>query len=232
MEYKLNLNNRAFDAIKAGTKKIEIRVTTDKNKINYEDIKKGDILEFTNDRSEKIKCFVKENVWYENSLKLLEMEGTRFTLSSTNDINKGIDSINRFTGYKDGIEKNGIHAIRIEYQPQPKIVNMSLYNENFDYVKNGTKRIEIRLNDEKRKLICIGDYIEFENLDTKEKLMVRVVALLNYENIENLINDYKIELLLDKDVAKEELVNIFNHIYSNEEQNKYKILGIKFEIVK
>ncbi len=232
MEYKLNLNNRAFDAIKAGTKKIEIRVTTDKNKINYEDIKKGDILEFANDRSEKIKCLVKENVWYENSLKLLEMEGTRFTLSSTNDINKGIDSINGFTGYKDGIEKNGIHAIHIEYQPQPKIVNMSLYNENFDYIKNGTKRIEIRLNDEKRKLICIGDYIEFENLDTKEKLMVRVVALLNYETIENLINDYKIELLLDKSVTKEELINIFNNIYSNEEQNKYKILGIKFEIVK
>lgn len=33
------------------------------------------------------------------------MEGTRFTLSSTNDINKGIDSINGFTGYKDGIKK-------------------------------------------------------------------------------------------------------------------------------
>lgn len=85
--------------------KIEIRVTTDKNKINYEDIKKGDILEFTNDKLKKIKCLVNENIWYENSLKLLEMEGTRFTLSSTNDINKGIDSINRFTGYKEGIEK-------------------------------------------------------------------------------------------------------------------------------
>ena len=232
MEYKLNLNNRAFDAIKAGTKKIEIRVTTDKNRMNYEDIKKGDILEFTNEKLEKIKCLVKENAWYENSSKLLEMEGTRFTLSSTNDINKGIDSINRFTGYKEGIEKNGIHAIHLEYQPQPKIVNMSLYNENFDYIKNGTKRIEIRLNDEKRKTICVGDYIEFENLDTKEKLMVRVVALLNYETIENLINDDKIELLLDKGISKEELINIFNNIYSNEDQYKYKILGIKFEIVK
>lgn len=80
------------------------------------------------------------------------------------------------------------------------------------------------MNDEKRKLICIGDYIEFENLNTKEKLMVRVVALLNYETIENLINDYKIELFLDKGVTKEELINIFNSIYSNEEQNKYKIL--------
>ena len=29
-----------------------------------------------------------------------------------------------------------------------------------------------------------------------------------------------------------ELINIFNNIYSNEDQYKYKILGIKFEIVK
>lgn len=232
MEYKLNLNNRAFDAIKAGTKKIEIRVTTNKNKINYEDIKKGDILEFTNDKLEKIKCLVNENAWYENSLKLLEMEGTRFTLSSTNDINEGVDSINRFTGYKEGIEKNGIHAIHIQYQPQPKTVNMNLYNENFNYIKNGTKRIEIRLNDDKRKSICIGDYIEFEDLDTKEKLVVRVVALLNYETLDDLINDYKMELLLDKNTTKEKLVNMFNNIYSNEEQEKYKILGIKFKIVK
>lgn len=109
---------------------------------------------------------------------------------------------------------------------------MNLYNENFNYIKNGTKRIEIRLNDEKRKSICIGDYIEFENLDTKEKLVVRVVALLNYETLDDLINDYKMELLLDKNTTKEKLVNIFNNIYSNEDQEKYKILGIKFKIVK
>ncbi len=232
MEYKLNLNNRAFEAIKAGTKKIELRVTTDKNRIDYADIKTDDIIEFTNDKLEKIRCLVKENVWYENSLKLLEMEGTRFTLSSTNDINKGVESINRFNGYKEGIKNNGIHAIHIEYISEPKTIKMNLYNENFNYIQNGTKRIEIRLNDKKRKLIHIGDYIEFENLDTKDKLLVRVVALLNYETIEDLINDYKMELLLDKSITKEELVDIFNNIYSNEEQVKYKILGIKFEIVK
>ena len=38
MKYKLNLNNRAFDAIKSGTKKVEIRVTTNKNKIDYKNI--------------------------------------------------------------------------------------------------------------------------------------------------------------------------------------------------
>ena len=231
MLYKLNLNNRAFDAIKAGTKKIEIRVTTDKNKINYKNIKKGDILEFKNEKSEKIICIVKENAWYESSLKLLEMEGTRFTLSSTNDINEGIESINRFTGYKEGIKENGIHALHIEYMNQPKIIDMCLHSENFEYIKNGTKRIELRLNDEKRKSICIGDYIEFKNSNTDDKILVRVIALLNYEKLEDLISDYKIESLINKDVTKDELINMFNDIYSIEKQKEYNILGIKFEIV-
>lgn len=231
MLYKLNLNNRAFDAIKAGTKKIEIRVTTDKNKINYNNIKKGDILEFKNENSEKIKCTVKENAWYESSLKLLEMEGTRYTLSSTNDINEGIESINRFTGYKEGIKENGIHALHIEYMNQPKTIYMCLHSKNFEYIKNGTKRIELRLNDEKRKSICIGDYIEFKDLNTDDKILVRVIALLNYEKLEDLISDHKIEVLINKDFTKDELINMFNNIYSIEKQKEYNILGIKFEIV-
>ncbi len=159
------------------------------------------------------------------------MEGTRFTLSSTNDINEGIESINRFTGYKEGIKENGIHALHIEYMNQPKIIDMCLHSENFEYIKNGTKRIELRLNDEKRKSICIGDYIEFKNSNTDDKILVRVIALLNYEKLEDLISDYKIESLINKDVTKDELINMFNDIYSIEKQKEYNILGIKFENV-
>ena len=38
---------------------------------------------------------------------------------------------------------------------------MKLQPKNFDYILNGTKRIEIRLNDEKRKKIKLGDKIKF-----------------------------------------------------------------------
>lgn len=37
---------------------------------------------------------------------------------------------------------------------------MKLQPKYFEYILNGTKRIEIRLNDEKRQLINIGDEIE------------------------------------------------------------------------
>lgn len=38
---------------------------------------------------------------------------------------------------------------------------MKLQPKYFDYILNGTKRIEIRLNDEKRKKIKLGDKINF-----------------------------------------------------------------------
>ena len=54
-------------------------------------------------------------------------------------------------------------------------------DEYFEYIKNGTKRLEIRLNDEKRKNINIKDTIIFEKLDeTKEHLTTTVTNLYKY----------------------------------------------------
>lgn len=36
---------------------------------------------------------------------------------------------------------------------------MRLHNKPFELIKNGSKSIELRLNDEKRKLIKVGDII-------------------------------------------------------------------------
>ena len=36
---------------------------------------------------------------------------------------------------------------------------MRLHNEPFVLIKDGTKTIELRLNDEKRRQIKVGDYI-------------------------------------------------------------------------
>ena len=44
--------------------------------------------------------------------------------------------------------------------------NMNLNNRPFKSIKEGTKTIELRLNDEKRSLLKVGDEIEFTNRDT------------------------------------------------------------------
>lgn len=112
--YELEINNRAFNAIKEKRKKVEIRVTKINDSFDYEIIKEKDIINFTSYDGEKIKCMVNKVNWYKTIEELLIIEGTKYTLSSTDDFNKGVESINSFPGYTEGIKKNDVYAIHIE----------------------------------------------------------------------------------------------------------------------
>lgn len=46
------------------------------------------------------------------------------------------------------------------------IHKMKLWDESFNKIKNKTKTIEMRLCDEKRSIISVGDIIEFTNTET------------------------------------------------------------------
>lgn len=110
------------------------------------------------------------------------------------------------------------------------IHEMKLRPEYFDFINNGTKRIELRLYDEKRALIKLGDTIRFLKEPEKiEKLELKVVGLLRYNNFDDLFKDFPIEKLADKSMTKEELKNILETFYTLEEQQKYGVLGIRIE---
>jgi ASC-1-like (ASCH) protein len=47
---------------------------------------------------------------------------------------------------------------------------MGLYSEYFIAIKEGKKQVEVRLNDEKRRKIKVGDTIEFIRFLNKMKL--------------------------------------------------------------
>ena len=113
-----------------------------------------------------------------------------------------------------------------------KQYKMKLMTKYFDYIKNGTKRIELRLNDEKRKNIAFGDEIVFEELSNNPRYLKAKVVDLYYEsNFQDLINQFDIKLLADKDITKEELLTVLNEIYSLEEQNKYGVVGIQLDLL-
>lgn len=227
----LDINDRAFKAINDGTKKVEIRVTTNKTKKDYGVINPNDIIVFSNSKNEKLECKVIENIWYKNEKELLITEGTKYTLSSTNDLEEGIKSINSFQNYTQGIKENGIYAIHIEPLKRNNF-DMKLTEDNFKAIVKGTKRVELRLNDEKRQKLQLGDIITFHLFNDYNKCFkVMVVGLSNYKNLQDLINDYKIENLFSKSTTPKELVKIFNSIYTLEEQEKYGILGISFIII-
>ena len=89
------------------------------------------------------------------------------------------------------------------------IHEMKLQPEYFNFILNGTKRIEIRLNDEKRQ----------------------VIGLLRYNSFEEMFKDYDISILSDKSMTKEELISVLEQFYTKEKQEKYGVLGIRIELI-
>ena len=107
---------------------------------------------------------------------------------------------------------------------------MKLNNEPYNKIKNGTKTIELRLNDEKRQLLKINDLIEFTNRETQEKMLVEVEDLYYYPSFEELYEHFdKVSLGYEEnEVANPKDMEKY---YSKEEQDKYGVLGIKIRLL-
>ena len=106
--------------------------------------------------------------------------------------------------------------------------NMKLNNEPFNLIKNGTKTVELRLNDGKRQLLKIKDLIEFTNRDNNEKMIVEIEDLCYYPTFEELYKHFdKISMGYDEN----EVANYqdMEEYYSKEEQSKYGVVGIKIK---
>ena len=101
------------------------------------------------------------------------------------------------------------------------IHEMKLQPEYFNFILNGTKRIEIRLNDEKRQNIKLGDKIKFlKEPDLNESFEAQVIGLLRYNSFEEMFKDYDISILSDKSMTKEELISVLEQFYTKEKQEK------------
>jgi len=111
--------------------------------------------------------------------------------------------------------------------------NMRLFESPFERIKSGKKTIELRLFDEKRQKLSIGDIVEFSKLpDMKEKARVEVVALLRYKTFKDLINDFGMEYYgYPKDYPIEVFMKNIYSIYTKEKEQKYGVLGIKIKLL-
>ena len=84
---------------------------------------------------------------------------------------------------------------------------MKLQPKYYNFILNGTKRIEIRLFDEKRQQIKIGDTIKFlKEPNLNESFNAKVTDLLRYNTFEDMFRDFDISVLSDKSMTKEELL--------------------------
>lgn len=109
---------------------------------------------------------------------------------------------------------------------------MKLQDRYFNYILNGTKRIELRLLDEKRSKIKIGDTIKFVNIENNDEFICNVIGLYNSRSFDDLFKDFDISILADSSMTKDELKNVLYEFYTKELQEKYGVVGIKLELIK
>ena len=107
---------------------------------------------------------------------------------------------------------------------------LKLQPKYFDYINNGTKRIELRLYDEKRQKIDIGDTIIFQKEpELVTTMKVKVIGLLRYSTFKELFEDFDIKIMADKSMTKQELLNVLEKFYVLEKQKQYGVIGIRIE---
>ena len=109
------------------------------------------------------------------------------------------------------------------------IHEMNLQPRYYDYIKNGTKRIELRLFDEKRQKIKLGDKIIFSKSES-DKFVAKVIGLLRYDTFEHLFNDFDINILADSSMSKDELLDVLEEFYTPQKQKQYGVIGIRIEL--
>lgn len=98
------------------------------------------------------------------------------------------------------------------------------------YAGNLSKTIELRLNDEKRQQVQVGDFIEFSMIDnSREKLQTRVTALHRFDSFQELYASlpkeklgYKYDETPDPDHM--------DAYYPHEKQEEYGVLGIELRL--
>lgn len=107
---------------------------------------------------------------------------------------------------------------------------MNLQPKYFDFIKDGTKRIELRLYDEKRQLIRLGDIIEFTKSDDG-KFKAEVIGLLLYSSFNDLFEDFDISILADATMTKQELLDVLGEFYTSEKQAEFGVVGIRLKLL-
>lgn len=111
-----------------------------------------------------------------------------------------------------------------------KVYEMNLQPKYFDFIKDGAKRIELRLYDEKRRSIQLRDIIEFAKSDS-EKFKAEVVGLLRHKSFADLFEDFDISILADSSMTKQELLEVLGEFYSEEKQAKFGVIGIRIKLI-
>ena len=109
---------------------------------------------------------------------------------------------------------------------------MNLHPAPFAMIRSGRKTIELRLYDEKRQTIAVGDTIRFTNTaNENDTLLTKVTDLCVFDSFEEL---YRNLPLLECGYTEEDVGTAspkdMETYYSPEKQKQYGVVGIRIAL--
>ena len=103
---------------------------------------------------------------------------------------------------------------------------MKVQTKYYNLLKSGTKTVELRLWDEKRQLIKVGDEITFSDLSNpSDTFVARVLALHRAESFDALCDIVPVAQAGFS--TKEELIDGLQEFYTPKAQKQYGVVGIE-----
>ena len=106
---------------------------------------------------------------------------------------------------------------------------MKVQTKYYNLLKAGIKTVELRLWDEKRQLIKVGDNITFSNLSNPTDTFVAEVVALHrapsFDKLSDTISPQQAGF-----TTKEELITCLQEFYTLKAQEKYGVVGIEIKI--
>ena len=110
---------------------------------------------------------------------------------------------------------------------------MKLNQDPFYRIKSGKKKIEIRLFDEKRQKLKVGDKITFFKLpELNEKTSAEIIELKRYKTFKDLVEDFPMSYFgYSDEYNKDNFVNSIYMIYTKGQEERQGVLGIKIKLI-
>lgn len=110
---------------------------------------------------------------------------------------------------------------------------MRLQASPFEMIASGVKTIELRLFDEKRQQLAVGDHIRFINAtDEAQVLRCKILALHRFDSFSALYASLPLQKCgyTEEEIptARPEDMELY---YSKEEQSHYGVVGIEIALI-
>ncbi len=107
---------------------------------------------------------------------------------------------------------------------------MGLYQEYFNAIQAGRKRIEVWLNDEKRREIKVGDMIEFVEVPSRTQILqVQVIDLQVYETFEKMYEEIPFKAFDCEGWTMKEMIEGTYEIFTKEQEKEWGALAITIQ---